>query len=97
MGKPDLDESFIKMLDDMADEAKQRQQVEQVSLEEAKSVKKGLFYLIGIYEAEAARLKSEMPHDGNLNLIDAYNKGRLMAKQSFVDDLKLLIDECRHS
>lgn len=98
MEKPkSLDESFIKLLDDMADEAKQRQQVEQVRYEEAKNLKRGLFYLIGIYEAEAQRLKDDLPHDGNLTLIDAYNKGALMEKQSFIDDLKLLIDECRHS
>lgn len=97
MNKPELDESFIKMLDDLADESKQLQQVEQIRQEEAQSLLKGLFYLIGIYEAEAARLKSDIPQDGNVTLIDAYNKGALMEKLNFVDDLKLLIDECRHS
>ena len=97
MEKPKLDETCIKMLNDMAEENKQRQQVEQVRYEEAKSLLKGLYYLIGVFEAEAARLKSDIPQDGNVTLIDAYNKGALMEKLKFIDDLKLLIDECRHS
>lgn len=50
-------------------------------------------YLLATYENEARRLKTEIPKDDALSVIDAYNKGRLYEKESFVDDLKLILDE----
>lgn len=88
-----LDKGLMETLEEMTAETKKRQQVNDLKPEQGKAILKQLYYLIGIYEAEAQRLKSDIPHDGEITLIDAYNKGMLYEKLSFIDDLKLLIDE----
>lgn len=90
---PALDAELVKELDKMAEKSKQRQQVDNLQEYQGKELLRGVYYLLGIYESEVSRLKGEIARDGNITMIEAYNKGRLYEKESFVDDLKLLLDE----
>ena len=61
--------------------------------EHGKALASKLRYLLKMYDEETRRLKSDIAQDGNVTIIDAYNKGRLAEHESMVEDLLLLLDE----